>query len=71
MAIGSSNLPKIEVGVAKEKYESDTNSSTSKKQLRLQHLKKNYFGSDSNHFLFYFMSVFILLTHRKAPPCRR
>ena len=44
-----SNLPKIGVGVAKrKKKEFDNNSSTSKKKrFRLQHICKNYFGSDS------------------------
>ena len=48
MTIASSNLPKIGVGVSKEKYKSHTSSSTSKKVIPASAYLKNYFGSDSN-----------------------
>ena len=48
MTITSSNLPKIGIGVTKEKYKSQTSSCTSKKATPASAYLKNYFGSDSN-----------------------
>ena len=48
MTIASSNLPKIRVEAAKERYKYDTNSSTSKKAApAAAPISKNYLVSDS------------------------
>ena len=47
MTIASSNSQKIGVGETKEKYQSHTRSSTSKKATSALTYLKNYFGFDS------------------------